>query len=206
MIKDYTCPNKERCQYDYKKCSWGFKGANADSTKLLIVAHRPDDRVDLSINSEPDLFGEADSNNHETEFRASATGQQIGTMLKHSGLTLEDICFTNIFWGIANRKKDPSYEEYQLCKPNHHELIEGFQPRAMIVFGKKPYATLFEAESKQTPIQKEQGIELPYRSGKIEIPSILFTHPCKIRYAVKNSVKPKLYQQLREFLQGHNII
>lgn len=210
MLENYVCFNKDDCPFDYKTCSWGFKGENADNTKLLVIAHRPDDRIDISRKSEPMLFDQS-QNDHETQFRISHTGRFISQMLAYSNLSLKDICFTNVFWGCPPRDVNVKAEQYKFCLPNLYSLIFKFDPEAMILYGRKAYESLFPIEAKDSPIVERAGSELIFDPGiidpvTIKIPTIIFPHPTKMKFAIKKEVSQTFQKLLKQFLQRHNII
>lgn len=113
----------------------GLRGRNADSTKLLVVMHKPDSRISVPI-----LISEIDP--YVSALLNSRTGENLTRLLGACGLGLEDVYLTNVFKCVLSGNREPNQEEYSACLHNLEEQINEFQPRSIITSGGIPYSLL----------------------------------------------------------------
>lgn len=167
----------------------GLKGANADHTKLLFVAHKPDQRV--TVPALPFL------SNYEAALIATRTGQELGEILQHCGLGFDDLYWTNIYKCALPGRTHPTAEQYRTCYTTQFvPQVREFQPRAIVAFGAHVYRLMFPAYARTMSHGSALGEVLLYENA----PTLISLHPYRI-WAKRNVVKRRVeHERIRRFL------
>ncbi|OGJ16828.1 hypothetical protein A3K73_08740 [Candidatus Pacearchaeota archaeon RBG_13_36_9] len=142
---------------------YGLKGERADKTKLLMLPHRADRRIEEYLEG---YWG---------ALKHSATGSTLDRMLKAAGLEFQDIYLTNFFKCLLPKDRHPTKQEYENCLIQFQQQVEDFQPNGIVIFGNEPYMHIFPEQAKTTPITQANG-ELTYN----ETPVLVSIHPSQI--------------------------
>ncbi len=172
---------KEASNFNY-----GFKGENADLTKLLIVLHRPDIRI-------TEYFGGSlDALMH------SATGRILDKILEQAGLDLPDVYITNFFKCLLLQDHRPSPEQYRNCLSIFKQQVEEFEPKAIVIFGARPYKYIFPEERKKHKITELKTV-LFYN----ETPCLVSIHPSQIWKKLNSDLKKPHIKRIAEFIKEY---
>ncbi len=165
----------------------GLKGKNADITKLLFVLHRSDTRIFEYLE---DYWG---------AFVNSATGVILDRMLKKADLDLPDIYITNLFKCLLPNNSRPSSEQYQNCLKIFEQQVRTFEPRAIIIFGNRPYRHIFPEESRRTKIEDISSQVLSYNG----IPCLVSIHPSQIWKKINPELQEPYIRKIAKFLKAN---
>ena len=168
---------------------YGIKGNNADNTKLLFILHKPDSRITENCLSFADPYLVA--------LAESATGRNLGRLLSQCKLSLNDIFLTNLFKCTLPEDRNPKKLEYQNCLILLNNQIEEFNPKKIVVCGRKAYEILFP----QDYIQVKDDSSLATIHSYKEIPSFILPHPSRMQIEKIGREKYNLILgELKEFL------
>ena len=117
----------------------GLKGRNADKTKIMFIANRPDQRV----KNDKGVFSMFES--YELALEGTRTGKNTNDLLKQCGLGWNDIYWTNLFKCVLEKDRVPAYKEYKMCFEHQlRQQIIGFNPGKIVAFGENAYYMMFD--------------------------------------------------------------
>ncbi len=166
-----------KCSSNYHE---GLKGKTYGQTKLMFIAHRPDQRVNIEVLPSFDSY--------EIALSETKTGKNIGTLLKHCNLSLDNIFWTNLFKCVLLENRPPNKEEYLFCVNNHLNLqIEEANPNLIVGLGSQVYKILFPDLVKEKKFEQRIGDIVKYNQRNV----LIFPHPQKISPPYCNLEKKK---------------
>lgn len=181
MEKCTYCKDKIKLHYS------GFKGERYDESKIMIVLHRADQRIE-----KPEEYLQVLSR--------TWTGKTLNSLLKSCGLDFQDVFITNFVKCIFYKTRDPGKEVYQNCRNVLERQIREIDPKVILLFGQKPYENLFNNMSFEKGILDAKGIEVNYKG----IPCLINLHPSKI-YPYSHERKITHYEPIQDFLNKYNL-
>jgi len=163
----------------------GVKGENADLTKILFVLHRSDSR-------EPQPRSSA---TYREALLKSQTGKVLTEMLEFCDLTIEDIYLTNVFKCLLPKDREPRAKEYKSCIKVLEEQVTDFDPKKILVFGRKSYEHMFPEIAKQNSYKKMVMKALDFNG----VPSLVSYHPSWM-WSFKPKKRKGHYKKIKKFL------
>jgi DNA polymerase len=165
--------------------NYEYKGKNSDKTKLLFVANRSDSR-------EPEPHKPL---TYLDALLKSYSGIFLQEILGHCGITMEEIWFTNIYKCKLPNDREPRKNEYTACLGLFDLQLEEFNPKKIMVFGRKSFCTLFPELSDNYKEYISKTIK--YK----DYPILLSYHLASIPSNVGNLGKRKVYyDKIKQFL------
>ena len=193
MLNCKKCANAENFYY-------GLEGKRFSESKILIVLHHSDRRVD-------------ESENYLNVLSKTWTGKALRSVLKSCGLDFEDVFITNFVKCtfpkyVRKKTKDvpiscswdwnPGKEVYRNCRSVLEKQIEELSPKVILFFGQKNFENIFEGESGK--ISESFGKELNYKN----IPCLVNLHPSKI-YPYSHERRVTHYEPIQDFLSKYSL-
>jgi uracil-DNA glycosylase family 4 len=163
-----------------------LKGERADAIKFLFVLHRADRRIHEYFEG---YWG---------ALKNSATGIILDDILKEAELDFDDILLTNFFKCLLPEDRRPSKQEYFNCLTLFQQQVQEFNPRAIVIFGNRPYQCTFPKRSKLIKIT-ELKEELNYE----ERPCLVSMHPSQIWKKLSPELKGPYIRRVANFLKKY---
>ena len=175
----------------------GLKGRKSDKSKIMFIAHKPDERV---LHLVLPIF-----DSYEVVLSSTKTGKNMGTLLNYCDLSWDDLFWTNLFKCVLNKKeltskkREPTSKEYIACFENYlKNQIKEFNPKYIVALGSSVYRVMFPESFKEKNHSKSVGKILFYEGFK----TLIYPHPQKIRPPYCTKIREKeLFNMMKEFLQ-----
>lgn len=147
----------------------GLIGKNYNQSKIMFIAHRPDERVNINVIPCFDAY--------EVALSETKTGKNMKSLLNYCNLNWEDIIWTNLFKCVLPRNRNPGRKEYRFCVDNNLvSQINEANPTLIVGLGAQVYRTLFPEISRKNWFKKNIGNILKYDGRDF----LVFPHPQKI--------------------------
>ncbi|MBW2996543.1 hypothetical protein KY332_04570 [Candidatus Woesearchaeota archaeon] len=190
MVEEFVINCPKKCDPDIVEQGYGFKGDNADETKIMWILHTPNDTI----------LGQS----YIEAFKESITGRVIGRALDFCYLDVEDIYVTNIFKCLLEAERKPRKAGYEACLQHLNQEIIDFRPKKIILGGRPVYKSLFPDVTKN--LDDVVGRTIFYDLEGETFPCFLSYHPGVLENRFTMEKRQDHYERLAKFLdqEGHS--